>query len=456
VPGIKTLEHDIEFRKVKSKPFQCVTTTIERIGNVRQKAFFTYENGALVMLGATFALVFVDRLALNYIFPFIAEDLHLGNTELGELASVLALAWAISGPASGFFASYVTRKKSLLILSLVLFSLCSLLSGMVRTYGALLLFRLLMGIAEGPAFPLCQSIMAVESSESRRGLNAGLLQITSTNILAALIAPVVLVAIATSFNWRYAFYATCIPGIVLAVIMMRFLREPRTVGSLVADARQQQKQSNWTVREVLRHRNIWLGALIGCCSCTWYLLTVTFAPTYMVETLHLQPSTMSYVMSGLGIAGIVWGFGVNAISDRIGRKPALVIFAFISTFSPLTILFFHQSVVLFAVVLAIVHCGVGITPLYMAVIPAESVPTKYLPACMGLLTGVPELFGGVLMSNVAGRAADLVNPGAPFAIAAVAAFLSGLLSLFVIETAPARIRGKAPVVTPSQVSPEPS
>ncbi len=422
--------------------------------NLKRKALFTYENGALVMLGATFALVFVDRLALNYIFPFIAADLRLGNTQLGELASVLALAWAISGPVSGFYASYVTKKKLLLILSLILFSLCSLFSGMIRTYGALLLFRLLMGIAEGPTLPLCQSIMAVESSESRRGLNAGLLQITSTNILSALIAPVVLVAIANSFNWRYAFYATCLPGIVVAVIMMRFLKEPRTVHSLVVDPQQQDQQSTWTLRQVLGHRNIWLGAIIGCCSCTWYLLTVTFAPTYMVRTLHLPPVTMSYVMSGLGIAGVIWGFGVNAISDRIGRKPALVLFAFISTLSPLTVLFFHPSVILFAVVLAVVHCGVGITPLYMAVIPSESVPTKYLPACMGLLTGVPEFFGGVLMSNVAGRAADLINPGAPFAIATVAAFLSGLLSLFVIETAPARVKSRTAVVTAPQVSPE--
>jgi len=415
--------------------------------NVKQQRLFTYENGALVMLGATFALVFVDRLALNYIFPFIAPDLHLGNTQLGELASVLALAWAISGPVSGLFASYVAKKKLLLILSLVLFSLCSLFSGTITTFGTLLLFRLLMGIAEGPTLPLCQSIMAVESSESRRGLNAGLLQITSTNILSALIAPVVLVAIATSFNWRDAFYATCIPGIVVAAIMMRFLREPKTVNSLVVDQQKQEQQSHWTLREVLRHRNIWLGAIVGCCSCTWYLLTVTFAPTYMVNTLHLAPVTMSYVMSGLGVAGVVWGFGVNAISDRIGRKPALVLFAFISTLSPLTVLFFHPSVVLFAVALAVVHCGVGITPLYMAVIPSESVPTRYLPACMGLLTGVPELFGGVLMSNVAGRAADLINPGAPFAIAAVAAFLSGLLSLFIVETAPVRVKLKISVAT---------
>ena len=49
--------------------------------NVKQKRLFTYENAALVMLGATFALVFVDRLALNYIFPFIATDLHLGPAQ---------------------------------------------------------------------------------------------------------------------------------------------------------------------------------------------------------------------------------------------------------------------------------------------------------------------------------------------------------------------------------------
>eukprot|EP01031_Cornospumella_fuschlensis_P006802 gene6802-8459_t len=53
-----------------------------------------YENVLLGVLFLTFGFVFFDRLALSFLFPFMAEELQLGNRHLGMLSSVLALAWA--------------------------------------------------------------------------------------------------------------------------------------------------------------------------------------------------------------------------------------------------------------------------------------------------------------------------------------------------------------------------
>lgn len=64
----------------------------------------------------------------------------------------------------------------MLILSILVFSLFSALSGLVSGFAMLLIFRALMGIAEGPVLPIAQSLMVEKSQPQRRGFNMGLIQ----------------------------------------------------------------------------------------------------------------------------------------------------------------------------------------------------------------------------------------------------------------------------------------
>lgn len=123
-----------------------------------------YENILLGVLFLTFGFVFFDRLALSFLFPFMADELQLSNSHLGMLSSVLALAWAVSGALVGAWSDRRGKRKPLLIVAVILFSLCSALSGLVTGFLSLLLFRGIMGLAEGPILPLSQSLMVEASS----------------------------------------------------------------------------------------------------------------------------------------------------------------------------------------------------------------------------------------------------------------------------------------------------
>jgi len=411
-----------------------------------KRKLWCYENGVLIMLFFAVGLVFFDRLAIMFLFPMIASDLHLNNTQLGLLASALGLTWAISGPILGLTADSLGRKKVVFIMLILLFSTFSLLSGLVAGFVSLLIFRMIMGVAEGPVLPIAQSVMAVESSESRRGFNMGFIQSTAASVLGGILAPLIIVGIATAYGWREAFYFTIIPGLVMALIIGKYLREPqkkeRISPELSSDT---EDTSKMTFFDVVKHRNIWLATLIACSNLTWYILMVTFTPNYLVTIREMSPSLMSLVITGLGIGGAIWGFGAPAISDRIGRKPALIIFAIISTLSPFAILYFNGSAILFTLVLIIVHCGQGCTPIFMSTIVAESIPVKFIAASVGLIMGVGEVVGGVIAPVIAGRAADIINPASPFFIAAGGAIITAILSMFVIETAPVRLKTKQSV-----------
>lgn len=108
-----------------------------------------YENTLLCVLFFTFGFVFFDRLALSFLFPYMSAELNLSNSHLGMLSSILALAWALSGALVGAWSDRRGVRKPLLFIAVILFSLCSALSGLVTGFLSLLLFRGIMGLAEG-------------------------------------------------------------------------------------------------------------------------------------------------------------------------------------------------------------------------------------------------------------------------------------------------------------------
>lgn len=144
--------------------------------------WLTYENGILFLLGSGFGIVFFDRNAINYLVSSIQIDLGLTNTQIGLLSSGLALAWALSAYFIAAWSDLLRARKPFVLISIIVFSLCSAMSGLATSFALLFAARIIMGIAEGPFLPVCVSIMNTESTPTRRGLNAGIMQ----NVFAAL------------------------------------------------------------------------------------------------------------------------------------------------------------------------------------------------------------------------------------------------------------------------------
>lgn len=228
---------------------------------MRQSKHFSYENRLLILLSFTFGFVLFDRMALNFLVPFFDEELGLNNTQIGLLASLLALAWAISGYVIGTLSDKTGKRKKYLLLAVVIFSACSFISGLAASFAFLLMTRIIMGFAEGPVLPLSQSIMVSASTEKRRGFNMGFMQSFGSNLLGTMLAPIILVALATSYGWRNAFFIAGVPGLILAVIGFFVIREAQTTAG-------QEQKSKVNLTYLLGHRNVWVAILLSCCMMT--------------------------------------------------------------------------------------------------------------------------------------------------------------------------------------------
>lgn len=398
----------------------------------------SYENVLLCVLFLTFGFVFFDRLALSFLFPFMAQELQLSNSHLGMLSSVLALAWAISGTLVGAWSDRRGVRKPLLIAAVILFSLCSALSGLVAGFLSLLLFRAIMGLAEGPILPLSQSMMVEASSPHRRGLNMGLLQGSAAGLLGAVIGPPVLIALAEAYGWRHAFVVSLLPGLLIAWLIWRYVRQDEPRQAPVS----QVKLSGHRLA-LLKSRNIVLCTLISCVFLTWFVILISFTPTFLVSVRGYSAPSMGAIMSCLGAAWVVWGFVVPSISDRIGRRPTLVLFSLIAACCPIALLFAPSPMIL-GVLMVLTYTGLGCFTLFMSTIPAETVPREVMATALGMIMGVGELVGGFVAPTVAGFAADQFGLSIVMWISCGGALLAAGLSLLLKETAPTVLQRRSP------------
>src|SRR6266480_3511588 len=280
-----------------------------------------YEQRLIWVLGITFGFLFFDRNAASFLMPFIARDLSFTNQQVGLIASALSFTWAVSAFLGGALSDHTGRRKAVLLASAIAFSLCSVLSGLAGSFLALFAARFLMGLVEGPFMPVCQSLLASESDDSRRGHNMGVMQNFGSNFLGSFVAPLVLVPIAAHWNWRVAFFLAGVPGLVLAVLIARYVHEPQKKSQPAAGSAG--SASAMSAVAMLGHRNMILCVLMSIFMVAWMVLGWAFLPLFYVKVRQLSAGEMSVLMSLLGLSAAFFSFVVPGLSDRLGRRPVV-------------------------------------------------------------------------------------------------------------------------------------
>lgn len=398
-----------------------------------------YENGILLLLGFSFGLVFFDRNAVGVLGTYIIEDLGLSNTQFGMLSSGLAMAWALSAYFIAAWSDVLRARKPFVLLSIIVFSVCSAISGLATGFVFLLIARIVMGIAEGPFLPVCLSIMNVVSSPGRRGLNAGIMQNVFAALMGVTAAPVVLNWLASAFDWRVAFFFTGVPGLICALLVWLYLREPER-GEDGAPEGGPAHRVGLGALAMLREHNIRICCLISIFMVSWFLVVLVFIQPVLVSFRGFAENQAAYAISIMGLNAAIFGFLVPAISDYVGRKPAMIVFCFVGMVAPLGALYFDGPLWGMAALLFIGWAGTGAFPLFMGVVPGETVSRTLAASSMGLVVMIGELVGGVVMPSVAGAAADSTSLAAPMVIAAACAFCGGVTCFFLRETAPRKVQ----------------
>lgn len=388
-----------------------------------------YEWKMVWLLALLFGIVGLDRLVIVYLFPILIPELGLSNTQAGAIASVLALTWALSTYVLGGVSDRHGRKK-VLIYSGIFFSLMTWMTGAVKSFTGMLIVRGLLGVGEGGVFSASVATLAEISTPKRRGLNMGIHQ-AFFPLLGIGLGPIIATQLSLYMPWEWVFFLLGIPGLILTVMLAKLMREPKK-STVKRDARK-----SAPLTSVLKFRNIWVTTVIGSLFQTGLFVFSTFVALYLTQVAGLSLSTTGLIVSGWGFGGFIGMIAIPALSDRWGRKPVLVTCATIYGLLMLTFALSHAGPwVMFSILFAAGIFGFGIAPLFLAVIPSESVPSNMTGAAVGVPTGVSELIGGVLMPVIAGGLADLYGLAVPMMVVGAVSLAAAFTGLFLIETAP--------------------
>ncbi|MDR2216361.1 MAG: MFS transporter [Nevskiaceae bacterium] len=382
------------------------------------------------ILSANFGVVFFDRNAFAFLTPFIQPDMQLSNTQIGLIAASFAFAWAIAGLFMGSLSDRFGRRKMILVVATLVFSLASVLSGVAGTFIALLGARMLMGIAEGGIMPITQTLIAAEVDPKRRGLAHGITQNFGANVLANFLGPIVIVAMANAVGWRHAFWLVALPGFLMAALIALFVREPTHLD--------RHEKPTWArAAALLTDRTILVCIVMSVFLVPYLVIFSVFTPLYLVQVKNIDTQTMSWIMSSFGLASIAIAFLVPGLSDRLGRKPVAIVASLLGVFIPLgVVLIDSTSMWPYCFAIAAGASISGVFPLAMATVPSEIVRPGLTATALSLTMGISEIIGGVLAPSLAGKAADTWGLSAPQWIIFGLAIATSVAALLLRETAP--------------------
>jgi predicted MFS family arabinose efflux permease len=198
---------------------------------------------------------------------------------------------------------------------------------------------------------------------------------------------------------------------------------------------------------MLRHRNVALCAGISCMLVGSAVLCSIFLPVYFTSVRGWSPERMAGVMALLGLCPPVGGILIPALSDRIGRRPPLVLAGALMVLTPLAALYASGPDAIVVGLMLLGWIGMGSFPLFMAVVPAETLAYRSAAAVMGLVVAIGELTGGVAGPLLAGRLADAFGLQAPLLISAGCAAAGALIATALVETNP--VGHRQAVATPA-------
>jgi len=394
----------------------------------------SYEIKIILILSIAFGLVGLDRFILPVLFPSMMGDLKLTYEDLGNLVGILAIAWGIAAFVMGYMSDRVGRRK-VLIPAVITFSLLSALSGMATGLLSLLIIRAVMGIAEGPVASTGVAVAVEASHPKRRGLNNGVFQ-CMISLFGLALGPLIATQLLQVTGWRNVFMIVGIPGLIVAVGMYFIVREPatlKTAGGTPAPRA--------SIGELFAHRNVPLAMVTLMCAMTGIFVQAAMMPNYLTDYLKLSTADMGFVTSAIGFGGCIGQFGLPAISDIIGRKPATLLSFIVAA---VFLYLFSQTgaeslTMLFGLLFVAALFNFAALAILAGPVAAEAAPLGMVASVAGLVIGAGEVFGGGIAPVIAGRIAQSTGIQNTLLFAIAGQVLGIVLSLLLKETAPRKV-----------------
>ena len=188
----------------------------------RQGLSYKWLVAIVVILGAFMSVL--DQTVVNIAIPRLQNAFGADIHSVQWVITAYLLTQGAMTPTASYLANNVGIKRSF-ILSLIAFTLGSLLCGLSWSLPMLILFRVVQGLGGAVLLPLAFTMLFREFAPGERGLALGTLGIPT--LLAPALGPILGGYIVTFSSWQLIFFINIPIGIVAVILATLFLREAR-------------------------------------------------------------------------------------------------------------------------------------------------------------------------------------------------------------------------------------
>jgi SHS family lactate transporter-like MFS transporter len=330
-----------------------------------------------------------DFFLVTFCLTAIARDFHKSDPQVALVITMTLAFRPVGGFIFGILADRYGRRVPLMI-NIGVFAVAEILTGLAPNYTALLIVRALFGVVMGGNWGVGASLAMEGAPVGRRGMLSGLLQegYAAGNVLAA----VSYFFLFGRVGWRPLFFLGCLPAIALVLFIQFGVKE-----SAVWQKKSKVKQT-WAEhrREIFSHWKLFLYLLL-------FMTMMLFAshgtqdmyPTFLQRQWHLSPSRRAAITAISGIGAIVGGIIIGHLSDKWGRRRAIITaFALGALVIPVWAFAPNQFLLIVGAFLMqfMVQGAWGVIPAHLAELSPDSV--------RALLPGFAYQSAGVIASSV--------------------------------------------------------
>ena len=318
--------------------------------------------------------------------PFISEQFHLSQGQVGLMVSVPTLAGAFMRFPLGVVSQYIGRKNAAIVeMSAIVIAL---LYGFffVKTFRDVLAMGVLLGIA-GASFGVALSLGSGWFPKQYKGLAMGIAGAgNSGTAVAALLAP----RLATHYGWQHVYGFAAAMMLLPLIVMIVFAKEPPDI----------EHQSLGQHLKCLWEKDGWAFNLIYIITFGGFIGLATFLPSFFVKQFHvskIEAGSLTVLATLTGSATRVLG---GWFADRFGGITTLsVVFliAIAGLFGLVASPSLLVTTLLFMLCFAALGAGNGAT--------FQLVPLRWpvTTAIAGGMIGEIGALGGGILPNLLGQ-----------------------------------------------------
>jgi len=260
---------------------------------------------------------FADKAVLGFAAIPLMDELNMSESTYGLVASAFYLLFNLTGLLVGLISTRMSSRMILFSLA-VGWALAPIPVLLVAAVPTLVVSRMLLGAAEGPASPMSMHALYKWFPEGKRALPTAL-QIAGGSIGLLLAAPV-LAFIITNYGLRAAFIALSVVAMVWSVLWLRFGQDGPFTADPAASADGDPTRPRLPYRTLLGNGTV-LGGLACSFGAYWSMaIAVAWVPAYLESQVDMTPGGAASVISGKAALSLVLVLTVVPLTGVMIRR----------------------------------------------------------------------------------------------------------------------------------------